>query len=147
MISRSRREVDGNMLSSFDRIHFTVTFVPMILLIRRDNRSGYISGLNSFLKMDHRSMAGCIAVPFCETAMFLFSFSLYINLIPRNIRRLFCRQHNHSRKRNEKTVDVTNSMFGCNNLHFYRIFLLISPGILTTLFFYNIYAVFSACTG
>ena len=79
--------------------------------------------------------AGCIALPFCETAMFLFSFSLYINLIPRNIRRLFCRQHNNSRKRNEKTVDVTNSMSGCNNLHICRIFLLISFGILTTLFF------------
>jgi hypothetical protein len=42
--------------------------------------------------------AGCIALPFCETAMFLFSFSLYINLIPRNIRRLFCRQHKDSFK-------------------------------------------------
>ena len=120
MISRSRREVDGNMLSSFDRIHFTVTFVPMILLIRRDNRSGYTSELNSFLKMDHRSMAGCIAVPFCETAMFLFSFSLYINLIPRNIRRLFCRQGQLTRNKKKKFINVINGMSGCNNLHIMR---------------------------
>ena len=50
IISRSRRDVDGSMLSSFDIIYLTVTFVPIILLISRDNRSGYISGLKIFLK-------------------------------------------------------------------------------------------------
>ena len=88
--------------------------------------------------------ADCIALPFCETVTFLFSFSLYINLIPRNIRRLFCRQQKLIRNKKKKFINVMNGMSGCNNLHFYRVFLLISSGILTILFFFNVYAIFSS---
>lgn len=75
--------------------------------------------------------------------VFSISFSLYINLFPLNFRRLFCRQGQLTRNKGKKFVNVMNGMSGCNNLHFYRNFLLISSGILTTLFFfYNVYAVF-----
>ncbi|EDO57251.1 hypothetical protein CLOL250_02061 [Clostridium sp. L2-50] len=41
-------------------------------------------------------------------------FWLYIDFIPHDFRRLFCRQEQHSRKRMRKNVNVTNGMSGCN---------------------------------
>ena len=66
----------------------------------------------------------------------LFLFSLYINLFPLNFRRLFYRQGQLTRNKKKKFINVINGMSGCNNLHFYRNFLLIPSGILTTLFFF-----------